>query len=210
MQETGSKNRHRVGKRKSSKKSFLSFRMTFVSFLQLRIFFCPCGLVPTFTPNKRQTNANAISSQLSLQRSLQSMARLCWIRSALPPPAHPDGLCTACDQKDAEVMIKLRHPGYPDNKNVLLVFPALDPIITDGDDNGDNTNGTKVSFGLHHETARLACAVAANNRWDGFLSTDKATDATPLQLRPDEILAAGSYYFHVPRLDGLPWFSPCP
>jgi hypothetical protein len=102
-------------------------------------------------------------------------------------------------------MIKRRHHGYPDNKNVLLVFPALDPIVAD--DAGD-TNNTKVAFGLHHEMARLACAVAANNRWDGFLSTSKATDAVPLQLGPDEILAAGSYYFHVPQLDGASWFLP--
>jgi len=145
------------------------------------------------------------------------MAPRCRIRSALPPPTHPDGgLGTACDQ-DAEVLIKLRHPGYPDNKNVLLVFPALDPITADHDDsnNDDNDNngsndGTnaKAAFGMHHETARLACAIAANNRWDGFLSRQKGPNATTVLSGPDEVLPAGSYYFHVPPLsNGL---SPSP
>ncbi|KAK3364145.1 hypothetical protein B0T25DRAFT_620390 [Lasiosphaeria hispida] len=143
------------------------------------------------------------------------MAPRCQIRSALPPPTHPDGgLCTAVCHQDDGALIKLRHPGYPDTKNVLLVFPALDPIIADDSDDGDNvnannadsadntnnSNNTKAMFGLHCETARIACAIAANNRWDGFLSTNKATDATPLPLLPDEILPAGSYYFHVPWL----------
>jgi len=137
------------------------------------------------------------------------MAPRCKIRLALPPPTHPDGgLCTAACHQDNGALIKLRHPGYPDTKNILLVFPALDPIIAnDGDDvdadNTNNSNNTKAMFGLHCETARLACAIAANNRWDGFLSTKKATDATRLPLLPDEILPAGSYYFHVPWLGGL-------
>lgn len=132
------------------------------------------------------------------------MVPRCRIRSPLPPPTHPaGGFCASSHDQDAVGMVKLRHPGYPDNKNTLLVFSALDPIIPDDDNDADETNNTKIAFGVHHETARLACAVAANNRWDGFFSSSKTTDAAPLQLGPDEILATGSYYFHVPRLHGL-------
>ena len=125
------------------------------------------------------------------------MAPLCSIRSAFPPPIHPGGnLYTAYDE-DAEVLIEFRHPGYPDHNNILLVFPALDPITND-----DETE-SKTTFGLHHETARLACAIAASNRWDGFLSKQKGAEAVAVLSEPDEILPAGSYYFHVPLLDGL-------
>jgi hypothetical protein len=51
--------------------------------------------------------------------------------------------------------------------------------------------------GIHHETARLACAIVAGNRWDGFLCKDKAGDQ-PSTDRLDEILRASTYYFHLP------------
>ena len=87
---------------------------------------------------------------------------LCNIRSAFPPPIHPG--YTAYDQ-DADLM-QFRHPRYPDHNNILLVFAALDPTALP-------STTTLHSFGIHHETARLACAITANNRWDGFLSEDK-------------------------------------
>jgi hypothetical protein len=117
---------------------------------------------------------------------------LCNIRSAFPPPIHPGH--TAYDQ-DADLM-QFRHPGYPDHNNILLVFPALDPTALP-------STTTPHSFGLHHETARLGCAIAANNRWDGFLSEDKQPVAVPLE--PDAILPAGTYYFHVPGPDERPY-----
>jgi hypothetical protein len=81
--------------------------------------------------------------------------------------------------QDAEVLIKLRHPGYPDNKNVLLVFPALNPITADNDDNNDDNDnnckndGTnaKATFGIYYKTARLAYAITANNRFYTYLGT---------------------------------------
>ena len=48
----------------------------------------------------------------------------------------------------------LRHPGYSDTGNILMVLPAL-----------DHPQG-----GIHHETARIARAIVANNRWEGFLT----------------------------------------
>ena len=82
--------------------------------------------------------------------------------------------------------MQFRHPGYPDHNDILLVFPALDPTALP-------STTTPHSFGLHPETARLACAIAANNRWDGLLSEDKQPLAVPLE--PDAILPQGPTTF---------------
>ncbi|KAF2735544.1 hypothetical protein EJ04DRAFT_599953, partial [Polyplosphaeria fusca] len=47
--------------------------------------------------------------------------------------------------------------------------------------------------GIHHETARIACAILANNRWDGFLSETRA--GPPVKEGPDGILRGQNYYF---------------
>jgi hypothetical protein len=77
--------------------------------------------------------------------------------------------------------VNLRHPGYDDNCNILLTLPAI-----------DHPNG-----GIHAETARLACCIIANNRWDGFLS---ATRRKPKPAKPEiGVLRGNDYYFHLPN-----------
>ncbi|KAI1321367.1 hypothetical protein F5Y16DRAFT_69568 [Xylariaceae sp. FL0255] len=76
--------------------------------------------------------------------------------------------------------VNLRHPGYSDECNILLCLQA--PEHPDG--------------GVYAETARLACWVLANNRWDGFLSTKKH-DASRNKARSG-ILRGKDYYFHLP------------
>lgn len=71
------------------------------------------------------------------------------------------------------------HPGYNDNHNILLILPAHD------------------SGGVHHETARVACAILANSRWDGFLSL--TANGSRIDCGPDDILMSRRYYF---RIDG--------
>ncbi|KAF7591070.1 hypothetical protein BBP40_002031 [Aspergillus hancockii] len=73
-------------------------------------------------------------------------------------------------------MVLFLHPGYPDNENVLLVLPVFD------------------TGGVHHETARVACAILANCHWDGYFST---TRNGPREggTRRDEILTNPHYYF---------------
>jgi hypothetical protein len=51
--------------------------------------------------------------------------------------------------------------------------------------------------GIHHETARLACAIIAGNRWDGFLYEDRDGHQPSIDGL-DEILRASTYYFHLP------------
>ncbi|OAA36807.1 hypothetical protein ISF_09940 [Cordyceps fumosorosea ARSEF 2679] len=51
-------------------------------------------------------------------------------RAGLPPPRHPDQGLARCGTttRNEERAVTLRHPRYPDDSNILLVLPALDPI----------------------------------------------------------------------------------
>ncbi|ATY62394.1 hypothetical protein A9K55_008015 [Cordyceps militaris] len=100
------------------------------------------------------------------------------VRSRYTRPAHPEAPLTSGGEESKK--IRLRHPGYADSDNILISLVALD----DG--------------GLHHETARVACAVLADFRWNGYLSL--TTTGEPIEEGPDDILTEGNYYFHVPDL----------
>ncbi|KAM3506114.1 hypothetical protein MY10362_002558 [Beauveria mimosiformis] len=98
------------------------------------------------------------------------------LRARLPPPKHPDGGFPSSEgvTSDQRNLVTLRHPQYLDQHNILLFLPALDLHKKQGSDK-DGLAG-RIDFGLHHETARVACAIVANCRWDGFLSEDKTSD----------------------------------
>ncbi|KAE8372173.1 hypothetical protein BDV26DRAFT_274679 [Aspergillus bertholletiae] len=72
-------------------------------------------------------------------------------------------------------MIQFLHPGYPDHETILLILPAFD------------------TSGVHHETARIACALLANCRWDGYLSSTPS--GTPVGADRNEMLTGPIYYF---------------
>lgn len=76
--------------------------------------------------------------------------------------------------------IRLRHPGYPDDINTLLYFPAYD----------------YRSGGLHLCVALAACAIIAGNKFDGYLSAseNRADQAVPHDL--NRVLTGNDYYFH--------------
>lgn len=90
----------------------------------------------------------------------------------IKPPA------IAFGASDSVRNIRFLHPGYPGSDNVLLILPTLD------------------SGGVHHETARVACAILADCRWDGYFSE---TPNGPQfgDTNADTILTASSYYFCV-------------
>ncbi|RKL20547.1 hypothetical protein BFJ72_g15020 [Fusarium proliferatum] len=67
------------------------------------------------------------------------------------------------------------HPGYQDGHNLLLNLPALN------------------AAGIHHETARIACAIVAACNFDGYFSTSKNGPKIP--DGPDDILQDKKYYF---------------
>lgn len=127
------------------------------------------------------------------------------LRARLPPPKHPDGGLTSSQGIFSDLQrnrVTLRHPQYPDQHNILLILPALDlHKKQDSNKDGSDNDGRK-DFGLHHETARVACAIVANCRWDGFLSEDQTGDVRPVMLGPDNLLLGCSYYFHVPKRVG--------
>lgn len=100
---------------------------------------------------------------------------------ARPPfaaPTHPDGGKDIPD--DVTCTVTFRHPGYPNEHNIIMVLPALDD----------------AQGGIHHETALIACAVVAGNRWDGFLS-EQRTGSGVLTPR-DDVLRGKEYYFRLP------------
>jgi hypothetical protein len=84
--------------------------------------------------------------------------------------------------------IKFCHPAYDQNCNILFELPAI-----------DHPDG-----GIHYGLAIDACAIVANNRWDGFLSSTADAEAAP--LKPPEangrdsilkIPESGSLYYHL-------------
>lgn len=80
-------------------------------------------------------------------------------------------------------MIRFRHPGYShlsEEEDVLLYLPCTDP-----------------KGGLRHRTAKIACAIVANNAWEGYLS-DKC-DGGALTIGEDDLLTNKDYWFHVPN-----------
>lgn len=84
--------------------------------------------------------------------------------------------------------ITFRHPGYGDGVNILLTLSAFD-------------NG-----GIHYETALVACAIVAGNRWDGYFKTTR----DQLDAVTDTVLTAKTYYFYVPPqpAEGADWQYP--
>src|SRR2546421_39139 len=100
-----------------------------------------------------------------------------YARGSHPKPSHHDkGECLPGEPP----YIRFRHPGYQDRNNVLLTLPGLDV----------------VHGGIHHETARVACAIIANNQFHGYFTEDK--EGTQRVLAPEDgILSAEDYYFHV-------------
>ncbi|KAI0147254.1 hypothetical protein GGR57DRAFT_264073 [Xylariaceae sp. FL1272] len=73
--------------------------------------------------------------------------------------------------------ISFLHPAYADGQNLLLILPALD------------------NDGIHHETARIACCIIANCRWDGYFSISR--NGPRIDQGPDDVLAERQYFFHV-------------
>lgn len=100
------------------------------------------------------------------------------IRCRYRKPSHPESV--NIPSSNAVKNVLFRHPGYPDTHNILFSLSALDG-----------------PGGVHHETARIACALLANSRWDGFLSTTRDGPATI--AGPDDILTLPSYYFRLPN-----------
>ncbi|GAB1729066.1 hypothetical protein NU195Hw_Modified_129t1 [Hortaea werneckii] len=76
--------------------------------------------------------------------------------------------------------ITIKHPGYG-GSNTLFALSACD--------------GTGAEGKAHYPTVHSACAIIANNRYDGWLSSTLSGEP---RLRPDceDLIPAGTYYLH--------------
>lgn len=102
-------------------------------------------------------------------------------RAPYLPPQHVDGGKTvAFPLKN----VYFSHPGYEVACQTFLILPAADAGAT-----------------IHHETARLACAVVAGNRVDGYLSYDRDGQRRVVN-DPEFLLDKDEYYFQVPGEHG--------
>lgn len=89
--------------------------------------------------------------------------------------------------------VSFKHPAYADRSNTLLQLQATDHA---------------PGGGIHHETARIACAIVACNAWNGYLS--RSRDGSPLSEHEDDVLREKTYYFHVPTTDDPEPYPICP
>lgn len=76
--------------------------------------------------------------------------------------------------------ICLRHPGYTNNDNTLLYFPAYD----------------HGSGGLHLGVALAACGIIAGNQFDGYLSASEESADQAVTQDVNQVLTGTDYYFH--------------
>ena len=105
------------------------------------------------------------------------MARFLQTRQPYKEPTHPGKPSVSFPTQT----IKFLHPGYKDTANILFTFDAYD-----------------ANSGFHYYTAHTACAIVANNRWDGYFSIDIEGTQRVEPSGPDESLQSDAYYFQVP------------
>lgn len=100
-----------------------------------------------------------------------------------PEPIPPEYLFLEHPGPQERYKVHFRHPGYPDRHNILLGLWAW-----------DHEDG-----GIHYGLAHNACAIIANNRFDGYFSLSSNANAARITVAWDDVLPANTdYYFHVP------------
>ncbi|KAI1499251.1 hypothetical protein F5X99DRAFT_390776 [Biscogniauxia marginata] len=104
-------------------------------------------------------------------------------RCTSPIPARYEFLTRNVDK--SKYLIRIRHPGYDDGDDLMLSLRAFDDA--DG--------------GLHYGFVHTACAIVADNSFDGYLSRtrDDHDGRNRVQVGTHSILPSGDYWFHVPR-----------
>lgn len=103
------------------------------------------------------------------------------LRALYAQPRHSDG--KHLPAYDSCFKVRFRHPGYSDSNNILIILPGLD----------------HAEGGVHIYTAQIACAILANNRWDGYFTERR--DGPQVDLGSDGVLRGKDYYFQVPDAD---------
>nr|POF13595.1 hypothetical protein CFP56_02618 [Quercus suber] len=90
----------------------------------------------------------------------------------------------------------VRHPGYVDSNNDLFALVA--------------TDGNADAPGIQMNIVHTACAVIANNRFDGWLSQSRDPKQPRVAITCSDLLPTGAYYFHVPSTDECSEALACP
>ncbi|KAI4121473.1 MAG: hypothetical protein LQ341_007403, partial [Variospora aurantia] len=115
--------------------------------------------------------------------------------SCLPPPKNKLNRAPKSqpppDRDLPEVNIFVKHPGYEEGENELMLFRGFDR--------------SEEREGLHHGTVLTACHIVSG-RNDGFLAKEKG--GTSIELAFDDVLLGGKYYYTVPNDDCYAIF-PC-
>lgn len=108
--------------------------------------------------------------------------------SIVTGPVSPDFLFLESTSPPQSYRVAFRHPAYPDGSNVLLTLHAWD----------------RVGGGIHYGLAHTACAIVANNRFDGYLSLAR-DGSSRIESEWDACLPPHSngYYFHVQPPPGM-------
>lgn len=103
-------------------------------------------------------------------------------------------------QLPSRFSIFFRHPGYDDSTNVLFKLHASDTATACSRDGEPAQPGRPC---LYAQFALDACAIIADNRTDGWLSTDRDPElARNKRVAAGGTLHARSYYFHLEDTDG--------
>jgi hypothetical protein len=102
-------------------------------------------------------------------------------QSIPPEPATP---FASSYYNNPTLRIDFCHPAYNFPHDTLLTLNAF-----------DHPHG-----GIHHNTALVACAIVANNKWDGYFTETR--DGPRINIGRDGILMGRKYYFHVPPPSG--------
>ncbi|KAH8679114.1 hypothetical protein BGZ60DRAFT_482824 [Tricladium varicosporioides] len=86
--------------------------------------------------------------------------------------------------------IRFLHPGYPAPTNALLALPRVDLVAL-------ASRTPPTTFGVHYQTALIACQIIADNAFaTGRLTLDQAGQQL-VDLPLDGILTEDTYYFFV-------------
>ena len=80
--------------------------------------------------------------------------------------------------------ITFSHPAYTGPSDILFTLPAF-----------DHPNG-----GLDYETARVACGILANNRWNCYFTKERGGPEIKAQ-DINHMLPVGSYFVYFPTGD---------
>lgn len=86
--------------------------------------------------------------------------------------------------------LRVLHPGYEDGSNELLALVA--------------TDGEADTPGIQFHIVHTACAIIANNPFDGWLSRSRDPNQDLAEMLPSELLPVCDYYFHLPLSANLP------